>query len=80
LDIDQPSISSMLNVWIFCTNFLYEFFVRIFWQIQNVTRKTMSVQKNSYVNVDEIDTSTAIAAQVNFIGPWYNIFALWQYL
>jgi len=33
-----------------------EFFVRIFWQSQNVTRKMTFVRKIRTFNVDEIDT------------------------
>jgi len=39
----------------FHQRFMYKFFVQIFWQSQNVTRKTKFVQKICAFNVDEID-------------------------
>jgi len=44
--------------------FTYEFFVRIFWQSQNVTRKTKFVRKICAFNVDEID------------GRWCKVWAI----
>ncbi len=41
----------------FNQHFTYDFFVQIFWQSQNVTRKTKFVRKIRAFNVDEIDTS-----------------------
>ncbi len=52
----NKSVREIVTCRQFHQHFTYDFFVRIFWQSQNVTRKLKFIQKIRSFNVDEIIT------------------------